>query len=86
MVFMSFAEMKSASHYPGTADLSRRRSVVSLMTVAFWTVHRRAGFWITARPDEGGNASCWVFGGSSAREAGGGQPICPGDRRDLEAG
>jgi putative oxidoreductase len=28
-------------------------ALVSLMAVAFWTVHRRAGFWITARPDEG---------------------------------
>jgi putative oxidoreductase len=23
------------------------------MVVAFWTVHRSAGFWVTARPDEG---------------------------------
>jgi len=26
---------------------------VAMMTVAFWTVHRRAGFFIPARPDEG---------------------------------
>jgi putative oxidoreductase len=26
---------------------------IALMAVAFWTVHRHAGFWITARPDEG---------------------------------
>ncbi|MDX1690243.1 MAG: DoxX family protein [Acidimicrobiia bacterium] len=26
---------------------------VALLFVAFWTVHRDAGFWITARPDEG---------------------------------
>lgn len=26
---------------------------VAMMFVAFWTVHRAAGFWITARPDEG---------------------------------
>lgn len=27
--------------------------LVAVMTVAFWTVHRHAGFWVTARPDEG---------------------------------
>lgn len=27
--------------------------VVGIMFVAFWTVHRFAGFWVTARPDEG---------------------------------
>jgi len=27
--------------------------LIGVMTVAFWTVHRNAGFWITARPDEG---------------------------------
>lgn len=27
--------------------------LVAMMLVAFWTVHRHAGFWITARPDEG---------------------------------
>ena len=27
--------------------------LVAVMTVAFWTVHREAGFWVTARPDEG---------------------------------
>ncbi|MFH1103577.1 MAG: DoxX family protein [Actinomycetota bacterium] len=27
--------------------------VVALLAVAFWTVHRRAGFFVTARPDEG---------------------------------
>lgn len=27
--------------------------VVATMLVAFWSVHRKAGFWITARPDEG---------------------------------
>ena len=26
---------------------------VAIAAVAFWTVHRRAGFFITARPDEG---------------------------------
>ncbi|MGB5657571.1 MAG: DoxX family protein, partial [Acidimicrobiia bacterium] len=27
--------------------------LVAVMMVAFWTVHRAAGFWVTARPDEG---------------------------------
>jgi putative oxidoreductase len=27
--------------------------LVAVMAVAFWTVHRSAGFWVTARPDEG---------------------------------
>ena len=27
--------------------------LVAVMVVAFWTVHRAAGFWVTARPDEG---------------------------------
>ena len=27
--------------------------LVAVMAVAFWTVHRGAGFWVTARPDEG---------------------------------
>lgn len=27
--------------------------VVGIMFVAYWTVHRAAGFWVTARPDEG---------------------------------
>ena len=27
--------------------------LVAVMVVAFWTVHRAAGFWVTARPNEG---------------------------------
>ena len=27
--------------------------LVAVMVVAFWTVQRSAGFWVTARPDEG---------------------------------
>ena len=27
--------------------------LVGILFVAFWTVHRAAGFWVTARPDEG---------------------------------
>jgi len=28
-------------------------ALVGVMSVAFWTVHRTVGFWVTARPDEG---------------------------------
>ncbi|MBT8249053.1 MAG: DoxX family protein [Acidimicrobiia bacterium] len=28
-------------------------AVVGIMFVAFWSVHRPVGFWVTARPDEG---------------------------------
>lgn len=28
-------------------------ALVGVMFVAFWTVHRKVGFWVTARPDEG---------------------------------
>ncbi|NND03486.1 MAG: DoxX family protein [Acidimicrobiia bacterium] len=28
-------------------------ALVGVMFVAFWTVHRTVGFWVTARPDEG---------------------------------
>jgi putative oxidoreductase len=27
--------------------------LIAVMAVAFWSVHRAAGFWVTARPDEG---------------------------------
>jgi putative oxidoreductase len=27
--------------------------LIGIATVAFWSVHRYAGFWVTARPDEG---------------------------------
>ena len=27
--------------------------LVAVMIVAFWTVHRSVGFWVTTRPDEG---------------------------------
>lgn len=30
--------------------------LIGTMAVAFWSVHRFAGFWVTARPDEG-----WEF-------------------------
>ena len=52
--FMSFAEIGvGVSLMLGLLTSVGAAGVVSLMTVAFWTVHRHAGFWITARPDEG---------------------------------
>ncbi|MEN8115141.1 MAG: DoxX family protein [Actinomycetota bacterium] len=52
--FMSFAEIGvGVSLVFGVLTSVGAAGLVSLMTVAFWTVHRHAGFWITARPDEG---------------------------------
>lgn len=52
--FMSFAEIGvGISLALGLLTSVGAAGVASLMTAAFWTVHRRAGFWITARPDEG---------------------------------
>ena len=55
--FMSFAEIGvGLSLAFGVLTSVGAAGVVALMAVAFWTVHRHAGFWITARPDEG-----WEF-------------------------
>lgn len=52
--FMSFAEIGvGLSLALGLLTSVGAGGLVALMAVAFWTVHRRAGFWITARPDEG---------------------------------
>ncbi len=52
--FMSFAEIAvGISLLLGLLTPAGAAGLVALMVVAFWTVHRRAGFWITARPDEG---------------------------------
>lgn len=52
--FMSFAEIGvGVSVMLGLLTSMGAAGLVALMAVAFWTVHRRAGFWITARPDEG---------------------------------
>lgn len=52
--FMSFAEIGvGISLAFGFLTSLGASGLVALMAVAFWTVHRRAGFWITARPDEG---------------------------------
>jgi len=52
--FMSFAEIGvGVSLLAGLLTSVGAAGLISLMAVAFWTVHRHAGFWITARPDEG---------------------------------
>lgn len=52
--FMAFAEIGvGLSLALGLLSSVGAAGLVALMTVAYWTVHRRAGFWITARPDEG---------------------------------
>ena len=37
----------------GFLTVAAAAGVIGIMTVAFVSVHRRIGFWITARPDEG---------------------------------
>ena len=37
----------------GLATTFASAGLVAVMVVAFWTVHRAAGFWVTARPEEG---------------------------------
>ncbi len=66
--FMSFAEIGvGVSLALGLLTSLGAAGLISLMAVAFWTVHRRAGFWITARPDEGWEyalllgAGAWVL-------------------------
>lgn len=52
--FMSFAEIGvGLSLALGLFTSVGVAGLIALLTVAFWTVHRHAGFWITARPDEG---------------------------------
>jgi putative oxidoreductase len=52
--FMSFAEIAAGlSLLVGALTAFGAAGLVALMAVAFWTVHRHAGFWITARPEEG---------------------------------
>lgn len=53
-MFMAFAEIGvGLSLGLGALTSVGAAGLVALMGVAFWTVHRHAGFWITARPDEG---------------------------------
>jgi putative oxidoreductase len=52
--FMAFAEIGvGVSLILGLLTSIGIAGLIGLMAVAFWTVHRHAGFWITARPDEG---------------------------------
>lgn len=52
--FMSFAEIGvGVSLVLGLLTSVGAGGLIALMSVAFWTVHRHAGFWVTARPDEG---------------------------------
>ena len=52
--FMSFAEVGvGVSLAFGLLTSFGTAGLISLMAVTYWTVHRHAGFWITARPDEG---------------------------------
>lgn len=52
--FMSFAEIGvGLSLALGLLTPVGVTGLIGLLAVAFWTVHRYAGFWVTARPDEG---------------------------------
>jgi putative oxidoreductase len=52
--FMTFAEIGIGIGFlAGFLTAFAASGLVAMMLGAFWTVHRFAGFWITARPDEG---------------------------------
>jgi putative oxidoreductase len=53
-VFMTFAEIGiGLTLITGLLTGVAAAAAIAMMSVAFWTVHRSAGFFITARPDEG---------------------------------
>ena len=53
-MFMTFAEIGIGLGIAlGLLTSIAAAGLVAMMIVAFWTVHRAAGFFITARPDEG---------------------------------
>lgn len=53
-MFMTFAEIGIGLGFlAGFLTSFAAAGLVAMMFGAFWTVHRFAGFWITARPDEG---------------------------------
>lgn len=53
-MFMTFAEIGiGLGLLAGFLTAFAAAGVVAIMVGAFWTVHRFAGFWVTARPDEG---------------------------------
>ncbi len=52
--FMTFAEIGIGVGLAlGLLTSFAAAGLVSMMFVAFWTVHRAAGFFVSARPDEG---------------------------------
>jgi putative oxidoreductase len=52
--FMAFAEIGiGVSFLAGFLTPIGAAGLIAMMFVAFWTVHRRAGFFVSARPDEG---------------------------------
>jgi putative oxidoreductase len=52
--FMAFAEIAiGLSMIAGLLTAIGSAGVVAMMVVAFWVVHRHAGFFVSARPDEG---------------------------------
>ena len=52
--FMTFAEIGiGVGLAAGLLTSFAAAGLVSMMFVAFWTVHRTAGFFVSARPDEG---------------------------------
>lgn len=56
---------------------------IAMMTVAFMSVHRFAGFWITARPDEGWEYVFTIAAASLALALAGPGSISIDDRLDL---
>jgi putative oxidoreductase len=52
--FMTFAEIGvGVGLAAGLLTSVAAAGGIGILFVAFWTVHRTAGFWVSARPDEG---------------------------------
>ena len=52
--FMTFAEIAvGIGLLAGLLTSISVAGAIGILFVAFWTVHRHAGFWVSARPDEG---------------------------------
>lgn len=65
--FMTFAEIGiGVSLVAGLLTSVGAAGLIALMAVAFWTVHRSAGFWITARPEEGWEYAFVLVAGAAA--------------------
>lgn len=74
-LFMTFGEIAvGLGLVVGLLTSAAAAGVIAIMFVAFWTVHRAAGFWITARPDEG-----WEYALTLAVAAGAVALIGPGE-------